>query len=300
MSGTVLAHGAAEHGGMLGSTVGLVGVAAGVVAAYLAGVQRLRATPGGSVWSWRRYPFVAGLAVLVAVLLPPLEPVVEESFPAHMAQHIVLLLVAAPLLALGAPGLPLLLALPRRWRRPVVGVRASRPVRHVRVLATLPAVVVTVHAAVLLAWHLPSLYSAALASTAVHVTEHAAFLAVGWWFWSLVAAPSAVLDGRTVLYVAVSGLPMNLIGAVLTFAPHPLYPAQTGTGPGALTEQQLAGLLMWIPAGLVYLGLCAGVTLLWLRRMDRDAPTEVPLPPPVPPDPDRRAVLTSSNREVRR
>ncbi|WP_158550703.1 cytochrome c oxidase assembly protein [Geodermatophilus sp. TF02-6] len=257
-----------------------MGVAAAVVAVYLAGVARLRDASPCSSWSWRRYAFVAGVAVLVAVLLPPVEPVVEDSFPAHMTQHVVLLLVAAPLLALGAPGLPFLLALPRRWRHRVAVVRAAGPVRRGRALATVPVLVVAVHAAVVSAWHLPVLYDAALTSTAVHVTEHAAFLAVGWWFWSLVTLPTAQLDGRAVLYVVASGLPMNLLGAVLTFAPRPLYPAQTGTGPDALTEQQLAGLLMWVPAGVVSLVLCAVLVLLWLRRLERESPAGVPLPPP--------------------
>lgn len=278
MSGGLLAHGGA-HGGLLWQTAVLVGTAAALAVAYDVGARRLLAAHPTSSWTWRRWAFPAGLAVLVVALLPPLEPVVEENFPLHMAQHVALLMVAAPLLALGASGLPLLLALPHRWRRRIAGVRSSSPVRRTRAVATLPAVVVSVHAAVVCAWHLPGLYSAALGSTAVHVTEHATFLAVGWWFWSLVTTPAAELDGRTVLYIAASGLPMNLLGAVLTFAPVPLYPAQTGTGVGALTQQQLAGLLMWVPAGMVYLGLCAVVLLVWLGRLERQSPAGTVLPP---------------------
>jgi putative membrane protein len=297
MTATVLAH-AGEHGSGTAETVVLVGAAAAAVVAYRVGAARLLAVSPGSSWRWRRRVFTSGVAVLVLVLLPPLEPLVERSFPTHMAQHIALLLVAAPLLALGTPGLPLLLALPRRWRRPVAALRASAPARRARAVAAVPAVVVAVHAAVVCAWHLPSLYEAALASSAVHVTEHAAFLAVGWWFWSLVTVPADLLDGRTVLYVVASGLPMNLLGAVLTFAPRPLYPAQTGTGSRALTEQQLAGLLMWVPAALVSLGLCVVLVLLWLRRLERESPSEVPMPPPSVPD--AAGVLGSAGGEGRR
>ncbi|MDP5181813.1 cytochrome c oxidase assembly protein [Blastococcus sp. BMG 814] len=279
MSGELLAHGGA-HGGVVWQTAVLVGAAGALAVAYDVGARRLLAAHPTSSWTWRRWAFPAGLAVLVVALLPPLEPVVAASFPLHMTQHVALLMVAAPLLALGASGLPLLLVLPHRRRRQVAAVRSSSPVRRARAVAALPAVVVAGHAAVVSAWHLPGLYSAALASTAVHVTEHAAFLAVGWWFWSLVTTPATELDGRTALYIAASGLPMNLLGAVLTFAPVPLYPAQTGTGPGALTEQQLAGLLMWVPAGAVYLGLCAVVLLLWLRRLERDSPGGTVLPAP--------------------
>ncbi|SFE83241.1 cytochrome c oxidase assembly protein [Blastococcus tunisiensis] len=275
----LVAHGA-EAGGTLAGTALLVGPAAAVAAAYEAGVRRLLPT-GPPSWRWRRWSFHLGLVVLVTVLLPVVEPVVEESFPAHMAQHIALLLVAGPLLAAGQPGLPLLLALPHPWRRRVAAVRSSRSARRVRAAVTVPAVVVAVHAAVVAAWHLPSVYAAALSSTAVHVTEHACFLAVGWWLWAAVSTSSRQqLDGRTVLYVVASGLPMNLLGAVLVFAPEPLYPEQTGTGTGALAEQQLAGLLMWVPAGMAYLLLCTVLVLVWLRRMERDAPGGVPLPPP--------------------
>ena len=90
----------------------------------------------------------------------------------------------------------------------------------------------------------------------------------------------------------------NLLGAVLTFAPRPLYPAQTGTGSRALTEQQLAGLLMWVPAALVSLGLCVVLVLLWLRRLERDSPSEVPMPPPSVPD--AAGVLGSAGERGRR
>lgn len=290
MSADLLSHGGGE-GSALSQTALLVGLTAGVATAYFAGVGRLLTANPTSSWAWRRWSFALGLTVLVVATLPQLEPVVERSFPAHMVQHTALLLVVAPLLALGRPGVPLLLALPRKLRRRVAAIRSSAPGRRGRAALTLPAVVVTVHVAVVLAWHLPTLYSAALTSTAVHVTEHAAFLAVGWWFWSLVTSPVNQLDGRTVLYIAATGVPMNGLGAMLTFAPTLLYPEQTGTGSDALVQQQLAGLLMWVPAGAVYLTICAVVVLLWLRRLDRESPADVPLPPPVPPQPVPAGVL---------
>jgi putative membrane protein len=260
----------------LTATVGVAGTA------YWIGVRRLLHANATSPWRQRRYAFVAGLVVLVAVLLPQWEQVLTTSFPAHMGQHIVLLAVAAPLLALGAPGLPLLVALPIGGRRRISAMRTSGSARRLRALAAVPAVVVLVYTGVVSAWHLPTFYDAALSSVLVHITEHATLLGVGWWFWSSVTLPARRLDGRTVLYVAVGGLPMTFIGAVLTFAPVPLYPGQTGSGPEALREQQLAGLLMWVPTGIVYLVLCLGLALLWLRTMERDAPAEVPLPPAVP------------------
>lgn len=286
MSGLVLAH-AAEGGSGLPETAVLVVLAAAALTAYFAGTARLR--PGAGrwewrSWGWRRWAFAAGVLVVVGALLPVIDPYVDDSFPLHMVQHMVLLFVAAPLLALGAPGLPFLLALPRGWRRRVNAVRGAVPVRRVRTVAALPATGVLAYSAIVLVWHLPAVYDAALRSDAVHVTEHACFLAAGWLLWAPLAAPVRRLDGgRGVFYVFLSGFPMSLVGAVLTLAPRPIYPQQTGTGTGALAAQQLAGVLMWIPPAIASLGLCAVLILLWFRGMERVAPGTAPLPSPMPP-----------------
>lgn len=290
MSGTVLASAAGGAGSALPETVVLVLLAAGVLAAYLTGSRRLVA--GGSArpwwawssWRWRRWTFAAGVVVLVVAVLPPLDPVIDRSFVLHMAQHLVLMFAAAPLLALGAGGVPLLLALPRRWRRRVVAVRAARPVRWARSPAVLPGLGVAAFSGVLLVWHLPPVFDAALASDPVHIVEHASFLLAGWLLWAPLAAPHRQLEGgRAVLYVFLSGFPMSLAGAILVMAPVPLYPAQTGTGPGALAQQQMAGSLMWIPPGLLSVLLCALLVLAWLRRMEGTSPGAAPLPSPLPP-----------------
>jgi putative membrane protein len=272
----------------LPGTALLVVLAAAVLTPYLVGARRLRtaAAPfwAWRSWRWRRIAFGAGLAVAGAVLLPVTDPVVDASFPLHMVQHMVLLFVAAPLLALGAPGLPLLLSLPPAVRRRVAALRGARAVRQGRQVAALPAVGVAAYSAVVLVWHLPGLYTAALDSDGVHIAEHASFLAAGWLLWAPLSAPVRALDGgRAVFYVFLSGFPMSLIGAVLTLAPRPLYPEQTGTGPGALGAQQLAGVLMWIPPAVASLGLCAVLVLLWFGRMERTDPGTAPLPPAIPP-----------------
>jgi putative membrane protein len=282
----VLAH-ASEGGSGLSETAVLVVLAAAVVAGYLAGARRVR--HGNRFWAWRswgwrRWAFCAGVLVVVVALLPVVDPYVDDSFPLHMVQHMVLMFVAAPLLALGAPGLPFLLALPRGWRRGVAALRGRPPVRRARAVAALPAVGVLGYSAIVLVWHLPGIYDAALRSDAVHIVEHACFLFAGWLLWAPLAAPVRTLDGgRAVFYVFLSGFPMSLVGAVLTLAVHPIYPAQTGTGPGALAAQQLAGVVMWVPPALASLGLCAVLILMWFRGMERAAPGTAPLPPAVPP-----------------
>jgi putative membrane protein len=282
----VLAH-ATDSASQWSGTAILVALGGAVLAGYLVGAGRLRhGAPflAWRSWGWRRWAFGAGVLVVVVALLPLIDPYVDDSFPLHMIQHMVLLFVAAPLLALGAPGLPFLLLLPRAARRRVNAVRGAGPVRRVRAVAALPAVGVLSYSAVVLVWHLPALYDAALESDPVHITEHACFLVGGWLLWEPLAAPLRTLDGgRAVFYVFLSGFPMSLVGAVLTLAPGPIYPQQTGAGPGALAAQQVAGVLMWVPPTLASLGLCAVLMLLWFRGMERTAPGTAPLPSPMPP-----------------
>jgi putative membrane protein len=282
----VTAH-AETAGAQLSDTALLVAVAAAIGVVYWVGVRRLRPRSGGAIggsWWWRRWCFVAGLAVVVAALLPLIDPVVDRSFPLHMTQHLVLMFLAAPLLALGAPGLPLQLALPRGWRRRVAALRGARAVRQGRALLTLPALMLLASTALLCVWHLPDLYNAALENDTVHELEHFSFLVAGGLLWFPLTTPDRPLDGgRAVLYVFVSGFPTAALGAILTLAPRPIYPQQTGTGPGALTAQQLAGVLMWIPSTFFAVLLCAGLMLWWFRGMERSAPGTAPLPSPEPP-----------------
>lgn len=278
-------------GGQLTDTALLMAVAAAVGVVYWLGLRRLHSGPGRGAgrairgsWWWRRWCFAAGLVVVVIALLPVIDPYVDHSFPLHMTQHLVLMFVAAPLLALGAPGVPFLLALPHRWRRRVAAVRGARTVRQGRAVATLPALGLLASTALLCVWHLPDLYGAALENDSVHVLEHVSFLVSGGLLWFPLTTRARALDGgRAVLYVFVSGFPTAALGAILTLAPQPIYPEQTGTGPGALTAQQLAGVLMWIPSTFFAVLLCAALMLLWFRSMERTAPGTAPLPSPAPP-----------------
>lgn len=284
----LLAHGTEGTSALTGYLLPLL-AGGGIAAVYLTGARRLlagsaSATWGWDSWRWRRYAFCAGLAVVVLVLLPPVDARADDSFVLHMGQHLVLMNVAAPLLALGAPGLPVLLALPRRWRRPVHLARALPPVRAARTLFAPPATAVLVSALVVAAWHVPAFYDAALGDELVHVGEHACFLLAAWLLWAPLAAPRRRLEGATaVLYLFISGFPMIGVGTALVMATRPLYPAQTGTGPGALAAQQTAGVLMWVPPTFLTLALSAALLLTWFRSMERVAPGDAPLPPPIPP-----------------
>ncbi|WP_067172043.1 cytochrome c oxidase assembly protein [Microtetraspora niveoalba] len=222
---------------------------------------------------WRVAAFATGLLALAAALLPPLDHLADERFSAHMGQHMLLMVVAAPLLAAGAPGLVLPLVLPPRWRARLAALRhvsrtALRPLY-------LPVTAWAVHSAVLWIWHLPAAYDLALDVEPVHVAEHACFLAAAWLLWWHVVTPTRhrLCPPVAMLYMFVTALPAAALGAVLTLAPAPLYPSQAAaaaaSGVNPLTDQQLAGLVMWVPADVVYFAAIVVFFLAWMGTAER-------------------------------
>jgi cytochrome c oxidase assembly factor CtaG len=189
-----------------------------------------------------------------------------------MVQHLLLMVVAAPLLVLGEPLTATLWALPAdrrravgRWWRQAGTARAAR-----RAWGGLrqPLVVWLLAVAALWAWHAPRLYERALRHPGVHVLEHALFFLSSLLFWWVLAdrrARRRLGFGPAVLYLFAAGLQSTALGALITLARRPWYPSHYDTtrawGLTPLEDQQLAGLIMWVPAGLVYLvaliALCA-------------------------------------------
>ena len=183
----------------------------------------------------RKGLFVVGVAVVVGAVLPPLDAASARHFPAHMLQHMVLVLVAAPLIAGSG----------------VVAVR-NRFLTSVLVVGVL-------HAAALWMWHLPALYDAAMGNDFLHVAEHGSFLVTGVLFWNVVFTGSLDRFKRIAL-VFVTMLQSGALGVVIAFASTPLYEwhrAHTPDGPlgssRVLEEQQMAGAIMWVPPGVIYL-----------------------------------------------
>lgn len=236
-----------------------------VGALFLLGLRRAGRRPAAS----RAVSFAAGWAVLVAVLLGPIERLAHESLAWHMAQHMLLLTVAPPLLLWSRP-LPILLqALPQALRRRLAPSLAAIYTGAARraVLAFL------VHGAVIWLWHLPVLYEAALAYAPLHHLEHASFLLSALWFWWALIAhvePGRADFGIASILAALTVLHTGMLGALLTFAPIPLYPAHPADAGGLdpLQDQQLAGLIMWVPGGIVYV---AAALVLWLKWLSRAA-----------------------------
>jgi putative membrane protein len=193
-----------------------------------------------------------------------------------MVQHMLLVLVAAPLLALSAPSSTLLRGSPLgvrqavgRWRRRL-GLRRSslRALGH-------PAVAWLLGVATLWCWHAAVLYDAALANPFLHAVEHASLLGTAWLFWRSVIGPRSpgrVPGGLGVLLVFGMAMQSVLLSLLLTFARAPWYAGYATTtapwGLDPLADQQLAGVIMWIPAGLVYLGAALALLATWIRTAD--------------------------------
>jgi len=232
------------------------------------------------VFGFGRYlAFGAGIAVLFVALISPLDALDDQLFSAHMVQHMALMLIAPPLLVWGRPATAWLWAFPLPARRGIgrfwmgaPGVQGS-----IRALMA-PLAVWVLSSFALWFWHLPGPYGWALVNEWVHTLEHSCFFLTSLAFWSLVLAPYGrrQLDyGSSLLFVGTLGMQMGLLGAVLTFAARPVYLGHASTtaawGLTPLEDQQLAGLIMWVPASFVYLGAMAVLFVAWLHDAERKA-----------------------------
>jgi putative membrane protein len=241
---------------------------------YLRGLRALwrKAGPGHGVQGWEGGGFAAGWLVLVVALVSPLHQLGGVLFSAHMAQHELLMALAAPLLILGRPLIPLLWALPMPWRRRLGAWAASAPIRGSWQFLTLPLVAWTLHAVAIWIWHAPALYQGTLNSETVHTLQHVSFLATALLFWWALLRGREGRLGRpaAVLYLFTTSVHTSLLGALLAFSStlwYPLYGSNTAAwGLTALEDQQLAGLIMWVPGGMAYLIAALAMAATWLNE----------------------------------
>jgi cytochrome c oxidase assembly factor CtaG len=231
----------------------------------------LRGAMGYRVERWRKAAFLAAMASLFMALISPLDAASEALFSAHMIQHLLLILAAAPLLMWSRPLAPLLRGLPHAWRK-AVGSAAHHPILQGMWAKMSGAMTVLVlHIVALWLWHLPTLYSAALADKGVHILEHASFFTTASLYWWMILNRDQV--GGRVLSVFVVMMASGLLGALMTFAGAPWYgdhmllAAAWGLTP--LEDQQIAGLLMWIPAGILYASIAAALLGTWLNSLEQ-------------------------------
>lgn len=219
--------------------------------------------------STRAWAFWLGVLTLLLALVGPLDHAADTSAAWHMTQHLLLLAVAAPLLVLGAPARQLAWLVPAGWQRYLRRHHALRVVS--RATPILVALAILLHSAVLAAWHLPGPYDATLHNAAVHVLEHLTFVGAGVCLWWTLLHASRARLGVGVIALFVAALPGTALGVLMTFAHTVWYPAY-GTGPGALGDQQLAGVVMWAVGNTIYLIAAVALFAAWLSSMERATP----------------------------
>lgn len=199
--------------------------------------------------------FFAGLVSLLLALVWPLDAWSGLSFAAHMGQHMVLLALAPPLLVLARPGGWCLRGLPAALRPVLVRPRSWPGAAAWRRLTASCGAMAIFHGAVLWGWHVPAAFELALRNDFVHWLEHVTLLGSGLLFWRAILRARGTQAGWALLQMLATVIHSGLLGALLALAPRPLYRTyalQSGEA-AALADQQLAGLIMWVPMGTVYL-----------------------------------------------
>jgi len=222
---------------------------------------------------WQLVFFISGLVILIAALLSPIDRLSDYLAYVHMIQHTLLLMVAAPLFALASPGFYSFRQLPKSLKsgmRPLqkTWFQLTRAFPMKRMLVAWVA-----YALILWIWHIPYLYEAALKNSLVHDLQHLAFFISAYFFWRVVIDPfrkPGRNEGVAILYVFVASLHAMILGVLMTLAPSSWYPSYEKTAPlfglTALEDQQIAGLIMWMPAGVSYVLVALGSLYMLLKR----------------------------------
>jgi cytochrome c oxidase assembly factor CtaG len=250
------------------------------IALPLAGAVCLYAI--GAIRVWRRAgvlrgvdgvhaaAFAAGWLALAGALVTPLHALGEMSFAAHMIEHELMMVVAAPLLVLSRPAFAFLWAMPSAWRGALGSLGRGEPAMLWRTL-THPAVATLLHAAAIWAWHAPRLFEAALADDTLHLLQHASFFGTAILFWWAMLSPTPRRLGASVGHLFFTAMHTGGLGALLVLAPRPLFAAPGVAIPFGLSpleDQQLAGLLMWTPGGVFYLVAALALAARWIAASD--------------------------------
>jgi len=218
-------------------------------------------------------PLMLGAGVGAAAVLPPFHELSEQFFSVHMVQHELLMTVAAPLIVLGYPVAVGLRLLPRASRRSAARLARPRAVRRIGTFITNPPVAWLLHAVAIWLWHLPILFERAIHNDVVHAFQHLSFISAAVVFWWAVLRPARrARRGLSILLLFTTAIHTGVLGALMTFAHTPWYrdyasrPATAGLSP--LADQQLAGMIMWIPGSLAYLIAALFIVRRWLAESE--------------------------------
>ncbi len=241
-----------------------------IVGAYIAaiGPYRSRFPFSTKVERARVFSFLLGAFIMLFALVSPLDEIGDHYlFSAHMTQHLLLTLIAPPLMLIGTPDWMLRPLL----RDPVI--------RRAALFFTNPLIAFGIFNTTFLAWHIPALYEATLHSETLHILEHLMFISTAFLNWWPILSPLPELSRlpapAQVLYLFAQALPATILGAFIVFAPEPLMPTYAAAPPifgiDAMSDQQFSGLIMWMPGGMVYL---LALSIVWFSWIDREERAE--------------------------
>jgi putative membrane protein len=203
-----------------------------------------------------------------------LHPWGEVLFSAHMTQHEILMLIAAPLFVLGRPFIAAMWAIPPGWRKDAGGLINLPPIKRIWTILTNAAVAWAIHAVALWVWHIPTMFQATLRSDAVHTLQHASFfLSALLFWWAIIYGKRGLASyGAGVLYLFTTSIQSGLLGVFLTLTGRVWYPEyskySSAWGLTPLEDQQLGGLIMWVPAGIVYIAAALIMFAGWMRESE--------------------------------
>ena len=279
-----MAHGV-EASGHLAPVLGAV-LTAGAI--YVGGWREVARRTPQRFGPGRLAAFLGGLGAIALAVASPLDALASRLLHAHMTQHMLLMMVAPPLLWLGAPVAPMLRGLPRPIRRAVAAGLAAPPVRRIARAIAHPGVGWVSFAIAFWGWHTPRLYELALSSDAWHHLEHACFFTTAMLFWRpvILAWPARSRWPRWTMipYLLMADLQNTMLAAILTRSDRVIYPAYA-TGPWmgtitALEDQSMAGVIMWVPGSLVFLMAAVWLVMQALASPGLPTPQGTPLSKP--------------------
>ncbi|HZR39115.1 MAG TPA: cytochrome c oxidase assembly protein [Ktedonobacteraceae bacterium] len=232
---------------------------------YAIGPLREKYFPGEQVKMSQATAFLLGIMFIFLSLFSPLDKLGDDYlFSAHMVQHLFLTIVGPPLIVAGLPA----------WL--VQPLLCNRVIFAIGRFLTRPLVAFLLYNANFWIWHAPSLYDATLYNDTLHIFEHLTYIALGVIYWWPVFSPlkegwPRLSIGGQVLYIFLGGMPTVALGAGLTFtsplyAPYIYAPRVWGISPSV--DQQLGGLIMWVPANIAYIVVASVLFLRWMLAQD--------------------------------
>ena len=242
--------------------------------AYLNGLSNWE-RPTHPVNNWQKASFFFGLFLVFFALQSPLDPLSDHLLSFHQAQHFLLRMVAPMFILLGAPLTPMLRGLPPWARQGIIRPMAKNHyVRQVYRLLTNPIFTIFFFLGSLYLWQFPGAFNLALRNDEVHALMHLTMSASGFLFWWVIIDPpphrSRLHYGLRVLYLGLIVLPNTLLGAAITFSDGLLYSAYADVrqpyGLDLMTDQQLGGLMLWVPGDMMSIVAAGIVMVMWYQR----------------------------------